>query len=72
MDDPENQPTGVRFDPAIKRRVKEIAKAERRTFGAQVNLILEEWLASRVHAPDTPPGGVSPSRRSPAPVTTRR
>ena len=34
----ENDPTGVRFDADIKRRLKEIARAERRTFGAQVNL----------------------------------
>lgn len=77
----ENDPTGVRFDADIKRRLKEIAKVERRTFGAQVNLALEEWLRQRadtpapgpaVHAPDDSRGGAPPSRRPPAPVGSRR
>lgn len=74
----ENDPTGVRFDADIKRRLKEIAKTERRTFGAQVNIALEEWLRQRTGdpapapAPDDSRGGAPPSRRPPAPVGSRR
>lgn len=35
----------VRLDPALYRRVKAIAKRQRRSLSAQVALVIEEWLA---------------------------
>lgn len=35
----------VRLDPALYRRLKAIAKRQRRSLSAQVVLIVDEWLA---------------------------
>lgn len=65
----EDAPTGVRFDAAIKRRLKEIARDERRTFGAQVNLACEEWLRQRDSAS---PSSRAPRTRIPQPTEPTR
>jgi hypothetical protein len=42
---------GVRVEPDMKAALEKAAKQEKRTLTAQVELILEEWLAARKKRP---------------------
>jgi len=42
---PRKQLGGTYIEPVLKDRITEIAKKERRSFSAQVGLILSEWVS---------------------------
>lgn len=43
----EKIPLGVRVEPPIKAALEKVAKQEKRSLNAQVEIILAEWLAAR-------------------------